>query len=96
MTKMLSFKFRVYKIMVSYKISKLCILHLSVNILRPACVDWKQNKELAAICIEGGVKKKKTFFSQKKKLLTCKISLISLFALIVLKVSRQNSSIQNV
>ena len=41
-TKKLRYKFTVHKIMVSY--SKLCILHFSVNISRPARVDRKQNK----------------------------------------------------
>ena len=33
------------------------MLHFSVNILRPACVDLKQNKVLAVICMGGGVRK---------------------------------------
>ena len=47
-TEKLRYKCTIYKIMVSY--SKLCILHFSVNVLRPACVDRKQNKVLAVIC----------------------------------------------
>ena len=54
--------------MVSY--SKICMLHFSVNILRLACVVWKQNKVTALTCIKGGVRKiagrKSTKFSQRK------------------------------
>ena len=54
-TKKLRYQFTVYKVMVIY--SNLRMLHFSVNILRPACVDREQNNVLAVIYIEEGVRR---------------------------------------